>query len=340
LEDALENLEKRLGTQITPGSNPKIQAMRCTLDKMHVVGRPFFYYAFIFGINSYLTTYYANNWNLRRYNYDGLEYLLYVPPDWNHTIGRRPLVFLHGLGLGLFQYHRMIKDLYHHFPDRPLLIPLQPHVSQDIFHSRFLDPICRNELADRLGALMTELGWVDLYKEDSDDDLSKEAACKPTLGVTMLSHSNGSYLHAWCLKRFPQVVARSCFVDPVTFCSWEGDACYNFLYKPCKTGIELLMRFFVGTELGVANLLRRNFDWSSNALWYEEIPNARDTTKTFFLLGGKDDIINASRVKKYLTSHGLGKNIWFDPTGRHGQALLSKSAGHTAVMRWLQQEST
>jgi hypothetical protein len=53
------------------------------------------------------------------------------------------------------------------------------------------------------------------------------------------------------------------------------------------------MRYFVGTELGVANLLQRHFDWASNSLWYEEIPNARDPSKTVFLLGGKDDIVCA-----------------------------------------------
>ena len=53
------------------------------------------------------------------------------------------------------------------------------------------------------------------------------------------------------------------------------------------------MRYFVGSEVGVANLLQRHFDWSSNALWYDEIPNARDPSKTFFLVGGKDDIVNA-----------------------------------------------
>ena len=58
-------------------------------------------------------------------------------------------------------------------------------------------------------------------------------------------------------------------------------------------GFDLLVRYFIGTELGVANLMRRHFDWSSNALWYEEIPNAQNPSKTFFLLGGKDSIINA-----------------------------------------------
>ncbi len=53
------------------------------------------------------------------------------------------------------------------------------------------------------------------------------------------------------------------------------------------------MRYFVSTELGVANLMQRQFDWHSNALWYDEIPNARDVTKTLFVLGGKDSIVKA-----------------------------------------------
>ena len=58
-------------------------------------------------------------------------------------------------------------------------------------------------------------------------------------------------------------------------------------------GIELLMKYFVGMELGVANVLQRHFDWSSNSLWYDEIPSARDPSKTIFFVGGKDDIVDA-----------------------------------------------
>lgn len=54
------------------------------------------------------------------------------------------------------------------------------------------------------------------------------------------------------------------------------------------------MKYFVGTELGVANLLQRHFDWVSNSLWYEEIPNARDPSKTLFVLGGKDSILHSA----------------------------------------------
>ncbi|KAF8195811.1 hypothetical protein K438DRAFT_1826557 [Mycena galopus ATCC 62051] len=264
------SIRQTTGNPNSDGSNPAAAPIRMTLDKVHVYGRPFFYYALIFAVNWYLRTWYTKHWNLR-----------------------------HGDYKGLLQYYPVTRDLRLKFPDRPLLIPLQPHISQDIFHPRFLDPI-----------------------------------------LTMVSHSNGSYLHAWCLKQHPEIISRSCFVDPVTFCSWEGDACYNFLYRLPTTGFDLVVSFFVGCELGVANLLRRHFDWSSNALWYEEIPNGRNPSKTFFLLGGRDDIINAERVKKYLSSHGVRKGIWFDPDGLHGDALKPGGAGHARVMQWLRETNT
>jgi len=101
------------------------------------------------------------------------------------------------------------------------------------------------------------------------------------------------------------------------------------------TGIELLMRYFVGTELGVANLLQRHFCWTSNSLWFEEIPNALDPHKTLFLLGGKDDIVHSERVKRYLTAHGVRKNLWYDPEGKHGQALTRSGPGLDEIFRWL-----
>ena len=67
-------------------------------------------------------------------------------------------------------------------------------------------------------------------------------------------------------------------------------------------GLDLIIKYFVGTELGVANFLQRHFDWSANALWYEEIPGARDPRRTVFFLGGKDSIIDATVSLRYLPS--------------------------------------
>ena len=66
----------------------------------------------------------------------------------------------------------------------------------------------------------------------------------------------------------------------------------------------MIIKFFVGTELGVANFLQRHFDWYANSLWYEEIPNARDPSKTRFFLGGKDAIVNAHVRDDDVPSYG------------------------------------
>lgn len=62
------------------------------------------------------------------------------------------------------------------------------------------------------------------------------------------------------------------------------------------------MWYFVGSELGVSNLLQRHFCWTSNSLWFEEIPNGTDRSKTLFIMGGKDDIVH-SEVSDKLLSH-------------------------------------
>jgi len=341
LDDALNMIEMRTGASIPRGSNPAIKPILLTLDPVNVCFRPLVWYLFVAAANFSIRKWCQYKWGAQFIRYRNMECMIRVPKDWNPTTGPHPIVFLHGLGLGITQYKLFLSLLQESFPDRPLLVPMQPHISQDIFHPRFLKPLGRKESADTLAELLKQLKWVrDLNKDSSDserEDRDPPSPVKSGKGITLLSHSNGSYAHAWMLKSYPEMVYRSCFVDPVTFCSWEGDVCYNFLYRPCSNGTELVMRYFVGTELGVANLLQRHFDWSSNSLWYEEIPNARDPSRTMFVLGGKDAIVNAERVKRYLTSHGIRKGLLFDPNGRHGQALLAGGEGHAAILRWLQQ---
>ncbi|KAI0068643.1 hypothetical protein BV25DRAFT_1873699 [Artomyces pyxidatus] len=341
LSEALEMIERRSGKPIPEGSNPAAAPLLLTLDPVNVAWRPFGWYAFVGAGNTLMRHWFTSHWGwgMQHGAKDGLEYLLRVPRGWDARTGPAPVVFLHGLGLGLLQYFPIISHLLRELSDAPLLIPLQPHISQQVFHPHFLAPKGRKETAETLRALLVELGWAsDEGKVDEEDvEVEVESPGSKGKGITMLSHSNGSYAHAWMLKAHPNLVARSCFVDPVTFCSWEGDVCYNFLYQRCTTGLQLVMRYFVGTEIGVANLLQRHFDWSSNSLWYEEIPHARNPARAKFFLGGNDAILAADRVKKYLTSHGVRKGLWYDPAGTHGSALAGGSAGFQELMRWLKE---
>ena len=123
--------------------------------------------------------------------------MLRVPAKWDATTSPRPIVFLHGLGFGLLQYHVFLSQLLETFKDRPILVPLQPQVSQDIFHPLFLKPLDRHQMADRLAGLIEELGWASLLSngKNTKEMNSKEVGSsqfKDTgtyKGITMLSHS-------------------------------------------------------------------------------------------------------------------------------------------------------
>ena len=115
------------------------------------------------------------------------------------------------------------------------------------------------------------------------------------------------------------------------------------------------MYYFVCSEIGVANLLHRHFDWSANSLWYEEIPHAKDPSKSMFVLGGRDSIVNSDvskmsylnwrgsdlfplqRVVRYLKSHGVKKGLLYTPEHAHGQALLPGSGAFTRITDWLEE---
>ena len=72
-------------------------------------------------------------------------------------------------------------------PDRPILVPLQPHVSQELFHPRFFKPMARDEYAATLAGLLEELGWA--KRRNDDDEELPISASNSSLGVTVFSHS-------------------------------------------------------------------------------------------------------------------------------------------------------
>ncbi|QRW02217.1 alpha/beta hydrolase family protein [Ceratobasidium sp. AG-Ba] len=314
LREALDMLEKRSGSKLrsevevalSKQSKP-VQPLRLTLDPIDIIGRPALCYAVTALANLAFRAYLKRKFGVVHGKFGKLDYFLRMPII-SSDEAREPIVFMHGLGIGPAQYSMFISSAHLAIDNssRPSRMPQQDRIG--IFPSR---PAPRA----RVGASRR--------RESSE------------YNITFMSHSNGSVPHAWMLKTYPQLLRRNCFVDPVTFCLWEGDVCYNFVYKRPTNGLDILMRYFVGTELGVANHIQRQFDWSANSLWFEEIPAARDPARSAFFIGGKDSIIDGERVRRYLRSHGVRKGVRFDPEGRHGSALIAGSEGLDSVMTWL-----
>jgi len=218
LLDCLDLLEKRSGTKIPEGSNPSAQPRLPTLDPVSIRWRPLIYYLFVALSDFIMKQLFIRVWGMTLGSRHGLDYLVRVPPTWDVCKDPTPIVFVYGLGIGLLQYSTIIYSFLTRVPDRPLFVLLQPHVSQQIFHPRFLVPKSRKETVITVRQLLIDFGWVPnpVHARKGETKSSKPR------GVTMTSHSHGSFTHAWLLKDAPELVARSLFIDPVTFCSWEG----------------------------------------------------------------------------------------------------------------------
>ncbi|EPQ28870.1 uncharacterized protein PFL1_03672 [Pseudozyma flocculosa PF-1] len=300
-------------------SSPRLRMMRLTVDPVRVSGRPLASYV-VTNTLSHLVIRKAIGGGFKRKIEGRLPYLLRVPKAWDAKTSKAPpLIFLHGLGIGLAQYASLVDFFLASpvFQDRPVLILLQPNISQAIHSSSFLSPFGHHETTAAFRRIIASNGWHES-------------------GITVLSHSYGSLVHSWLLKSLGTLVRRSCFVDPVCFQLWVPHVCGNFLYKRVETPIELLMRYFVARELGTANTLCRYFQWSSSLLWPDEIPNLTDASKTRFYLAEHDAILHAGETREYLFEMGLPARCLFFGEGKvHGEMLMHGGPEFNEIVEWL-----
>ncbi|KDE03487.1 hypothetical protein MVLG_06049 [Microbotryum lychnidis-dioicae p1A1 Lamole] len=336
LEHCLDLVEFRAGGSLREGRNPRCRVIRLTLDPVRVTQRPILLYSIVGCLQQYV------GFKLRARGFvtcedGGLRYLVRMPAGWkptaNCTEASRPLLVLHGLGCGLPQYGSMLSYFATNklLADRPIIVLIQPHISMAFFSRDYLSPPTQKSIGLGIAAIAQKWKF----------DLT---------GLTILSHSNGSIVHGWILKELPDLVVRSCFVDPVCFSLWEPWVCYNFLYSKPREPLEYLMRFFVSRELGVAFMLQRTFDWSSNLLFPSQIPRVTSPYHSAFYLAGRDAILNAERVRTYLKRSGIkevkrGENVGPTRGGlkvhhamKHGESMVGHGQAFDQIMSWVTAE--
>lgn len=185
IDQAVELIEKRSGSKIPEGSNPAVTPMLLTVDDVHISPRPFLWYIFVALCHASAHKLLEHNWGVQFCRHGDVEYMVHIPENWDPTDSKaRPVVFLHGLGLGLFHYGMFITRLLRRFSDRPLLVPIQPHISQRIFHGTYDRPLGKRATVEGIIGAMRKHGFI------SEDHGSYEGTGGvPKAGVTMLSHS-------------------------------------------------------------------------------------------------------------------------------------------------------
>lgn len=310
INDGLEMVKLRLGwPDMKKGFNPRVKAIRLTLDPVQTMHRPFGYYVVTNGVSLGTIAWLMLTKGFRLET-SGKCSLLVKPAQQAKADGKKgdkeslPIVFLHGLGIGLGQYTSMLSKLSKHKDG--VVILLQPHISTNIFSRYFLEPPSKDEQASSLISILNRHSF---------------SRC------ATLSHSNGTMVLGWLLRTAPQLFVRNILVDPVSFCLWEGSVCYSFIHRRWATGIEALLGYFVGRELGVAHTIARRFLWFDMILWADEFPSL-DPQDLQFVFGERDVLVDVPASVAYLRDSGVSDDCISVMKGyNHGQALIVDNKG-------------
>lgn len=185
-----------------------------------------------------------------------------------------PIVFVHGIGIGLVAYLPLIDALL--ATGRPLLLPEIPYVS---------------------GFRPWQSPNAVLSPQVVTSTLSAMLASHGFLRATFIGHSYGTTWLSYMCKYAEHAVAALMFLDPICFCLHAPRLTKSFVYlRPDPGTISYIIR----TDVIVNWTIQRSFPWAWVVLFTEQI---RVPTTVF--LSSNDMLVPADKVESYLRDRSV-----------------------------------
>ncbi|KAI6781297.1 uncharacterized protein J7T54_004070 [Emericellopsis cladophorae] len=297
LEDYVTGIEQALGRKLEPGRS-SVKSLRLTFDEIETAYRGLLWYAVIFMVDQathalmmwYGYQYHAaesarqafpprpqNLWAPKRSPVRRLSYW-YHPHQGNKA--QQPVVFFHGIGIGLLTYIGFLNGIRRRSNTGIIAIELLP------ISFRLTDPP-----PNRIEFVQQMVTILDHHRWDR---------------VALVSHSYGSVLttHALGSPLLQSRVTSVVLTDPVTIMLHLPHVAYNFTRRRPRQANEWQLWYFASTDPGVAHCLGRHFFWRENIIWAEDL--LHNDRKVAVSLAGRDIIVNTAAVGEYLEQE---KNI-------------------------------
>jgi pimeloyl-ACP methyl ester carboxylesterase len=201
-----------------------------------------------------------------------------------HTsLTRKPVVFIHGIGIGLYPYVNLLAQLDSR---------LNSGSSSD----------------DLVGIIAIEIMPVSFRITHSA--LKKDEMCDEILAIlkyhkfhqpVLVSHSYGTVITTQLLKspELADQIGPIVLIDPISILLHLPDVAYNFTRRKPQRANEHQLYYFASMDMGVSHSLSRCFFWCENVLWKNDIGHRPVTVS----LAGQDLIVNTRAVGDYLASH-------------------------------------
>ncbi|KAH8674283.1 hypothetical protein BX600DRAFT_378444 [Xylariales sp. PMI_506] len=316
LEQYLEEIEERLGLHFEPGRND-VEVLRLSFDPVIIQHRSLLFYSMI-GLLDTLMTFYqlATGWKYYRQPASTLfkvfpirltNLLPFTPsaapgmsywyrPHKSKT--QRPVVFIHGLGIGLIPYMFWLRTLP---PDVGVLaVEMLPISGRVTSYPLAATP----ELGNMIAACIAQQRA--LQNDGSWDDF------------VLIGNSYGTLLMNTLLqnREVAPRVAACVLIDPVSLLLHLPDVAYNFTRRSPRRSRhgrpghanEWQIWWASATDAGTAHALARRLCWRESLLWRETLTPSMDDDemragmRTTVVLGSEDCVTNPKAVASYVYS--------------------------------------
>ncbi|CAF1681055.1 unnamed protein product, partial [Adineta ricciae] len=283
--------------------------MRHILDPVRVIFRPLaFYFVTDTIVNGILAKW---NLSLRGYRFVQVGHLQFWTFCQEGNENEEPIIFFHGIGVGLLTYQPFISTLHKKFANNRRIILISMR--------------CVSMRYPSLQDIPNMSETSESIKQIFDHYRIKKAV--------FIGHSYGTACLSWVVQKCPELISRVIFVDPICFALFEPYVVYNFVYRtPYKLG-HFYLYYFVCREMGISYVVSRHFWWTQNNLYVEQIKScANGKLPTYVLLSERDCIVNSDLVRDYLTDNQI--EYYWAPKLSHGDFMHDK-ASWKKICEWI-----
>ncbi|KAH8995412.1 hypothetical protein EDB92DRAFT_1934048 [Lactarius akahatsu] len=314
-----------VGYPIDRGSIPEMQCFRLTFDPVHMVHRPFIWYMIVGFVDTLTSTslylHGFTHYNTRKWFHsfpprpllalfsrpstDTVTNLLYwYRPHRSST--KLPILFIHGVGIGIYPYVTFLSEIAAQDPDVGILavelLPISARITAP--------PLARDAVCEAIIRILNAHG------------LDR---------VVVMGHSYGTVVASYLLRR--QLVLLS---DPIPFLLHHPAVAYNFVYRHPREASEWQIWYFASRDPDTSRALSRHLFWFESILFREDVVGAgrageENKPRVAVSLGGCDQLIDAHAVRTYLTGGEEEQRVLYFPEFDHASLFHSRS-GRAALL--------
>ncbi|KAI0595526.1 hypothetical protein F4775DRAFT_365735 [Biscogniauxia sp. FL1348] len=270
LDGYIDVIEQRTGLKFEPGRG-KANGLRLTLDEIEVRYRSVGWYA-IMGLIDLFTHCLLAWLGFHYYAQPRSRFLSVMPLRLQDLVSRRrsaaerlsywhrphtatdklPVVFLHGIGIGLSTYMPYLAELNPNPSETEGQIGIIAIEILPISFRLTSAPLSKTEFLDQITAILATHGWDKFV---------------------LAAHSYGTFLATHMLQSGtlgPQIDS-VLLMDPVSILLHLPDVAYNFTRRQPRQANEWQLWYFASMDPGVAHCLGRHFFWKDNIAWKEDL---------------------------------------------------------------------